>query len=371
MRVLFDHQIFALQRYGGISRYFCELASRVHGMPGHSALVVAPLHVNDYLSGCAVRTWSRRIEQRKGASRLCGAIDRLALPLLTRAADPDIVHRTYYEPLPRPGSRPVVVTVYDMIHELFPQAFSAQDRTSQDKRASVMAADHVICISECTSRDLQRLLAVPAHKISVTYLAQSESFNGQVAPDERPPHGRPYLLYVGQRSGYKNFAGALRAFASSARLRESLDLVVFGGAPLSAQERQDAASLGLRGDQLVELKGSDDDLARAYRHARLFVYPSRYEGFGIPPLEAMACGCPVAASATSSIPEVVGGAAATFDPDDIESVRQSLETLSLDDEARTRAIAAGYERVKQFSWERCARETVGIYERMLGGRAGR
>jgi glycosyltransferase involved in cell wall biosynthesis len=365
--VVYDHQIFSLQQYGGISRYFCELASGMQRTSDFQAHVVGGLHFNTHLADTRVprsAAYARMKVPRTG--RLYRATNALLSQRLLRAARPSLIHRTYYRFSEQrlPGV-PVVVTVFDMIHELFASTFPAGDTTSRDKRLAVRNADHVLCISESTARDLTELFGVRRDKISVTHLGLSDAFAAKLAAAEQPPHLRPYLLYVGQRAGYKNFEAAVQAYAGSTVLRNEFDLMAFGGPPFNARESALQAELGLRAGSVFHRSGPDDELARAYRHARAFVYPSRYEGFGIPPLEAMACGCPVACANTSSLPEVVGSAALLFDPDDLESMRRALESVAADDTARARLIAGGHAQAKSFSWDRCASETITVYRKLL------
>jgi glycosyltransferase involved in cell wall biosynthesis len=366
--VAYDHQIFALQEYGGISRYFCEIAEHIALTPKTSVRVVAPLHFNAYLAYSSVPRWGAYLAMRHPRMRRAySAANALMSKPLLAAADPDILHRTYYAPMGQRQRGRVVLTVFDMIHELYPQHFAADDPTSEHKRRSVAAADHVICISHSTARDLQRLFEVAASKITVTHLGFSASF---VAPPQVPmPGGRPYFLYVGQRAGYKNFARLLDAYAASPRLKTEFDLVAFGGPPWTAEERSRLARMSLRDGAVKRETGDDAALARAYAGAFAFVYPSEYEGFGIPPLEAMSCGCPVACSDASSIPEVVGDAALLFDPTSVDSIRDALHLLADDAPQRMALIDAGREQQQRFSWERCARETLTIYRRLLGKEA--
>ena len=364
--VVYDHQIFSLQQYGGISRYFCELAARVHCSPGFDARVVAPVHFNTHLAECSVPQSAIYVPMRvPRTGRLYRAVDQLIAPLLIRLKSPSLIHRTYYAPITRAGSAPVVITVFDMIHELFPETFPSGDTTSRNKRLCVDNADHIVCISECTANDLVRLFGVRRDKISVTHLGYSSVFADAPLEREAATRDRPYLLYVGQRAGYKNFDIALKAYASSAALCNEFDFVAFGGPPFDTRELALIDSLSLRADSVVRMTGSDSKLARAYRHARALVYPSLYEGFGIPPLEAMSSNCAVACSNASSIPEVVGDAAALFDPNDVDSIRDALEYVCLSDSSNTRLIEAGRARVRHFSWDRCTGDTLAAYRKLL------
>jgi len=370
MRIAFDHQIFGWQNYGGISRYAYELALGLARRGDSPTAVIAPLYVNQYLAGApaVLRVQGVRMPFVRRAGRIYRAINYvLAWPLMRWFA-PDIVHETYYA---RVGVAPrrakVVLTVYDMIHERFSTHFSSADPTSREKAAAVARADHVICISEQTRRDLIDVLQVDPAKTSVVYLgfALTGAAADSVVPMEA---ARPYLLYVGSRGGHKNFEALVRAYAGSPQLMAACDLVCFGGGVLTAREKAVLAELaehGLVPDRVRLVGGDDALLARYYRGAVAFVYPSLYEGFGIPPLEAMSFDCPVVCSNVSSIPEVVGDAGAMFDPTDVASMRTVMEQVVEDAVLRAALVARGRQRLGLFSWERCARETAQVYQRVL------
>ena len=285
---------------------------------------------------------------------------------------PDIIHRTYYYPVPAaPRSARTVLTVHDMIHEKCPLDFSSRDPIAKWKAKAVAKADHIICVSNQTRQDLLSLYDIKSAKVSVTHLGFDplHSLETHRSPAEFRLHALgadvPYLLYVGSRAGYKNFSGLLAAYASSPRLHGSFRLLCFGGGAFSESERSMIAEHGAGGD-VVQMGGSDAVLAECYRNAMLFVYPSLYEGFGIPPLEAMSLGCPVACSNASSIPEVVGDAALTFDAADPLAIRAALEWALNSKSERDRLIEKGRQRCLQFSWRRCAEETARIYRETLG-----
>ena len=365
MKVIYDAQIFTQQEFGGISRYICALASQMSHVPGVDVKIVAPLHINQYLKGadsdlvtgvyvCRLPKTARIIKAMSAA--LCGPV--------SRTMHPDLVHETYYAARPLCRSNvPHVLTVYDMIEERCPESFGAGYPVAQLKKSAVNRADHIFCISENTRRDLLEIHSLPESRMSVTYLGY----------DALPQTGlqaqalvgvAPYILHVAGRRGYKNFDGLLRAFAASRWLKINFRLVCFGAGALSPDERGLMAELGLSAEQVIHVGGSDDRLAALYRGAAAFVYPSKYEGFGIPPLEAMSLDCPVICSHTSSIPEVVGDAGEYFDPDDLDSIRVSIERVLQSSARREELVSLGRERCKRFSWERCAQETLAVYRRL-------
>ncbi|OCB21448.1 glycosyl transferase family 1 [Mycobacterium malmoense] len=364
MRVAFDHQIFALQRYGGISRYFFELASRLPAHGVSEVSVVAPLHVNGYLAADSAEAFTRG-KYVSYPPALAGVVpaavrlaDRLAAPLAWRGPNPDIVHETYFATKPVGRGRRRVVTVYDMHHELFPEELPDARRWSAAKRAAVDRADHIICISENTRRDLVRLFGVDPARTSVVHLGYSMTADaGGAGPHDGAV--RPSLLYVGNRLGYKNFSALLQAYGSSPVLRE-FELIAFGGHPVLPGERKEIRRLGIT-DRVRFESGSDRDLAARYQAASAFVFPSKYEGFGLPPLEAMSHGCPVVCSNAGSIPEVVGDAGVYFDPNDAEELRAALERVATSEELQADLRARGYARIDAFSWDRCAAATAQIY----------
>lgn len=367
MKIAFDQQVFLLQEYGGISRYLCSLVRELATMPAVTAQVFAPLHVNRNLAGLG-----NELSRGRALSRLPPKLLRpvmFASKVMARREmarfRPDIVHETYYcEDDFRPNGARRVLTVYDLIHERYPDLFVNSEGTTRPKRVAANRVDHVICISESTRRDLVSYCGVAEEKTSVVYLGVDVDFVQAVTPS-RQYHARPFLLYVGARGGYKNFERFVRAFALSPRLRQEFDLLCFGGGPLQTAERQMIADAGLGPDQVVQMGGGDEILAALYQQAAAFVYPSLYEGFGIPPLEAMAVGCPVICSNSSSLPEVVGDAAESFDPLDEEAMLAAMEAVLASPSRRSALVAAGRTRYQQFTWDKCARETEAIYRKLL------
>lgn len=365
MKVFFDYQIFTYQRVGGISRYFVNLANELQKR-NIDVSVNAGLHSNDYLrqpynfkiSGAYVESvFNSRYESiaRHGFNYLLNQFQELSSHI-------DIIHETYYSGLPRISNKPRVLTVYDMIHELYSAEFGKGDRTRVRKEITFNSVDKIICISNSTKNDLVNLYNVEEEKISVVYLGVDSSKFKKKGCTTRI-HSFDYILYVGARKGYKNFILLLKAFAVSSLRLIGIKLVVFGGGEFTIEELSVISSLGLSDDTIILVSGNDDLLAKYYQNACFFVYPSLYEGFGIPPLEAMACGCPVLVSFSSSIPEVVGDAGLYFEPQSLESLVDGLERMLLLN--RNSQIDLGFGRVKHFTWEKCAISTLDVYNKLL------
>lgn len=367
MKIAFDHQIFGWQQYGGISRYIYELASEITNSGTHDLSIVSPFYLNQYLKQAPrhLKVLGLPIKYIPRTGRIIRAINFIAAWSILRFLRPDIVHETYFSSARiAPKKSKVVLTVYDMIHERFSESFSKVDTRSREKASAVARADHVICISEQTKHDLIEILGVDASKISVVHLGFALTFQDESTAVTIEP-ARPFLLYVGSRGGYKNFEGLLKAYATSAMLTNDFDLICFGGGAFTNKEKSLIQQLGISIDRVSQVSGDDTLLAAYYRAASVFVYPSLYEGFGIPPLEAMSFDCPVVCSNVSSIPEVVGNAGEMFDPENPDSISAAIERVITNPQLRENLIKFGRKRIKLFSWQRCAQETLDVYRKVL------
>ena len=368
MRIALDYQIFAHQAYGGISRYCTQLAKGLLNLQ-QDAAVFAPLHRNRYVQALppgVVHGAGLRGFPPKTTPFFLAYNEWISRPKIARW-QPDVLHETYYSRRrTAPAKCPTVVTVHDMIHELFSEEVPITDNTAALKKIAVDRADHVICVSENTKNDLINLYRVAPEKISIVFHGFDSFDNaGMVSAGAPGAVHKPFLLFVGSRSRYKNFSGLLKSVAASSRLLADFDIVAFGGPRFSGAEFSMIRSLGFKENQVRQTSGSDALLGRYYQVARAFVYPSLYEGFGIPPLEAMAQDCPVICSSTSSIPEVVGSAAEYFDPLDTNLMRMAIESVVYSDSRVQELRAFGHERLNSFSWPKCARETLAVYESLL------
>jgi glycosyltransferase involved in cell wall biosynthesis len=370
VKVLFDHQNFCAQRLGGIPRYFAELVSHLAASDLAEVTVIAPFFVSGYLGAMRSDTvmgwpapgrlagedvWTRRGRLLFGAIASAAAV---------RSRRFDVVHETNYNhPIRWPSRIPLVTTVHDMLFERYPDTYGSEATIlSEHKRRSVSRADHVICVSRQTQRDLVEIFDVAEEKTTVVHHGVTVSRSG-ITPVHRVPE--PFILFVGARGGYKNFAGLCRALSASASKKE-IHLVCVGGGRFGRAEESVLAATGLRSDRVHHFDVDDGELAWLYGQARAFVYPSLCEGFGLPILEAMALGCPVITVAGGATGEVAGDAALLADPGDIDTLRDAVERILDSDELRREMSSRGLRRASAFSWQRCAEQTADVYRRVCG-----
>lgn len=366
MQIIFDYQIFILQQEGGISRYFLKLCQMLPEFADAvKATVVAPYFVSPLLESARefgqAAVIGRKIPSFSGKHRFLPVINRVASRPVWRTLQPDLIHETYYSGRTVSYDCPRILTVFDMIHERFPGHFSGPDlQIPQCKAQAISRADHVIAISNSTRADLIELLQVAPEKITVIPLASSLA--KPPSGRDKMNDGRPYLLYVGLRGRVKNFITLLEAYGHSIVLSSDFDLLCAGGGAFSPAERNALREYGLM-EKVRQLDADDTLLAALYANAALFVYPSLYEGFGLPLLEAMRCGCPVACSDAGSMPEVAGEAALFFDPHRADEIQSVLESIVLSEYLSDTLRLRGYEQEKKFSWDKSVRQTAALYRR--------
>ncbi|GMV02716.1 MAG: glycosyltransferase family 4 protein [Burkholderiaceae bacterium] len=301
----------------------------------------------------------------------------LSFPCVLARDRIDLAHFQYVSPPLSPC--PTIVTVHDISYELFPEYFNplARKRMQWLIPRSARRAAHVLTVSEFSRRSIIERYGIPEDRITATPLGTSPAFR-RLDPDEaqrvtaRFGLTRPFILAVGNLQPRKNLERLLQAFA---RLREEcgpgLELVLAGQVSWRGHRvEQEAQRLGLLGN--VRLTGyvSQDELVALYNRALVFAYPSTFEGFGLPVLEAMACETPVLTSNVSSLPEVAGEAALQVDPFDVAAIADGLKRLVEDTSLRVRLIALGQQQVRRFDWRRTAEATADVYERALCDGAG-
>lgn len=358
MRVAFDNQIFLLQKFGGVSRYFVELAKSLNCNGDIDTRLITPLHFNRHLQnsnispkGVFIPFTSDLLQMNKMMRTLSTKVSRSCL----ERWKPDLLHETFYSDV---DSWPKDLNRVTTIHDLIREKYEPQVSKSSRKRAAISRARAIICVSDSTRNDFLNYYDVSEEKVKRVYVGvDGKIFTAQPVDS---PIKRDFILYVGHRNGYKNFDLLLHAFASSSLLKSNFCIVTFGGNPLSAVEKRKINELGLS-NSVIYAKGNDATLSMYYRTAVVFVYPSKYEGFGSPNLEAMSSGCPVLCSDISPFRESAGNAGLFFDPNSIESLRSNLEFLLSDTDKRESMSRAGIAHAAQFSWSKCAWHTTQVY----------
>ncbi len=369
MRIGIDFTSAARER-AGIGRYARELVRALARRDSpHTFVLFIP---RDALADLVRWEWPRHFALVRAplTERALAALwHRVRLPLPVEA----FIGRTdvFYSPdflLPPTLARRTLVTVHDLSYVRVPECFPEvlKRYLNQSVPRAVRRADLVLADAESTRRDIVEVYAASPEKVRVLYSGVDPRFAPAIPAEEqqrvRTRLGlvRPYLLSVSTIQPRKNYARLIEAFA---RLKTECDLVIAGGKGWMYDEVYDAVDrLGLK--ERVRFAGfvSDEDLPALYAGATLFVYPSLYEGFGLPVAEAMACGVPVVSSDASSLPEVAGDAALYFDPRSVEAMAAALERALGDAEWREGARVRGRARIKPFTWDRAAQELLKHFE---------
>lgn len=366
--------------HGGVSRYFAEMIQRLpdsidwklamkstcnvylqegpFNLPPHKQTVHdfirQTLHGHSFCGVSYVYKWLARLMPHRFPSGEL-ANERTFAQAMGRG-DFDILHLTHPHPVKNiwryvVGRKQIVVTVHDLIPEII-----YGDRIVRNFRKQLLNdASHIIAVSKNTKKDIVRLYGTPEEKISVIYHGHLPEDVSKVEPYESEV---PYLLYVGKRGGYKRFAFLIKAIAPI--LKTGRLSLFCTGTEFNAEEITMINKLGVAG-HIKQRFVSDREMMSLFAGAVAFVYPSIYEGFGIPILDAFSVNCPVILSRSSCFPEVAGDAALYFDPDDETALRRHIEDLQSNGSLRRQMIVRGAERLSGFSWEKCAKATANVY----------
>jgi glycosyltransferase involved in cell wall biosynthesis len=310
------------------------------------------------------------------------ALDHVAFPLYLRGLRPDLVHIPLNR-VPLFMIRPYVVTIHDMANLLFEETASKarMELRRYRFRRGLVRANRIIAVSDSTKRDVEAMMGVPSDRICRVYNAPDPGFFTRASTAggqqkrilERYQIDYPFLLYAGNIRRHKNIPRLIEAFAvvreelKSHPTYKDLRLIIIGDT-ISQYPAVRQAVIRSRVESVVRFLGfvPFDTLRCFYESAAAFVFPSRYEGFGLPPLEAMACGTPVVASNASSLPEVVGDAAIQINPENVFDIARGVKEILLDEELRATLVRRGREQAARFSWNWTARQVLEIYREAAG-----
>ena len=328
MKILYDHQIFTNQRFGGPSRYYTELIKELIKIK-NEPIVISPINNNIYLETIPSK-FKKEFFLSFQKNILLNKLNNLISKYYFNKLNYDLYHLTYYD-LCFSEKKPRVITVYDLIHEKFNKEFNFNEFP---KREIFKKVDHFFCISQNTKKDLMEYYNIDESKISVTYLASSI----RASKKNLKSYSKPFLLYVGSRKRYKNFRLLLEAYSKLDKIKKDFDIICFGGGKFLKEEINYIKELSIKIDSIQQIEGSDEILSNLYLNATVLIYPSKYEGFGIPILEAMSLGCPVISSNVSSLPEVYGNAALGFSPNSSDELINCINKVVFDSFQRDQLI---------------------------------
>jgi glycosyltransferase involved in cell wall biosynthesis len=354
---LYDYQIFSATKTGGVSRCFYEIMKELKSSESVKLPIV--FSKNFYLKDRIINPhyYSYCINFERGSSIIekpVNLINKLCTIKFLKKNEYDVFHPTWYDPYFLDYClKPFVTTIHDMI----PEKFNMSPKITPDKQISINQATKIIAVSNHTKKDILEFYDIDPDKIEVVYhgysYSQSEAGTNQWGD---------YVLYIGpRRNPYKNFSTFIQAMAIL--LNENRKLLLYCAGPnpiLRTEEIALLKKLNIEA-QVKTLHPDDKTLFALYHHAKVFVYPSLYEGFGIPILEAFSSGVPCCISEASCFPEIAQNAAAYFDPYDIESIYTAVKSIISDTRRQRRLVDAGYERLKHFSWQKTAQKMKNIY----------
>lgn len=356
MKVLFDHQIFSIQKYGGVSKYFSKLIEHLPDNEWDLSLLYSN---NEYIKHNPQIDYKNFIPKSKiiGKSTMMRVLNIPYSIFKINQGDFDVLHQTHYDTycLPFLKNKPMVTTFHDMNFN----RFNHSDLKIQKK--SINKADKIIAVSRNTKNELIYSWNIPEEKIVVIY-------HGVDSPIDKSIIGKrlitePYILYVGLRVDFKNFRRFAEAYSVVIEKYPKLKLICTGS-NFTKEENVFFSELNIL-HNVKNVLASESVMANLYTFADFFIYPSLHEGFGMPILEAMSYGCPTVISNTSCFPEIAGDAAFYFDPYNKESIITVMLDLLADQSKLNSKKKLGYALCKKFTWEKCAEEHRKIYNSLL------
>lgn len=379
MKIIIDGMIYSSAPTGGVYRYFNEIIPRLSAFPDTQVNIISPKNAVSIPSGKHITverdrlpsgSWFPEGELKNTLRKVKQRVNGFLMNQKFSGVKDSVFHSTYYTPSPWP-SIPQVVTVHDMISELFPEIYDLPHvrELRESKAKCLKTATRVIAISEQTKKDLQKIYNIPSSKIDVIYHGVDfELFSQQ----KEEPHQKiilkklnltsSYFLYLGGRLHHKNFSTLLKAYAGGRFSKDSV--LAVAGTPWTHEELELIKSLNIS-SRLVWMPNLEEcDLPTVYQNATALALPSYYEGFGLPLIEAMAAGCPVVASQTGPFPELAEGAAILFDPFDPSQMSLALEKV-LNPATRMELIEKGKKQAVKFSWDLSAKKHFESYHKAL------
>ncbi len=364
MKILYDHQMFSYQKFGGITKYFVELIKNI--TPENQVNLALLFSDNHYLNEnrnlfkIANLLPQREFRGRATMKKHLANVNNMYSQYCISANNFDLFHPTFYNDYYLGKiKKPYIITVHDLIEFKYKDTFFKDSINRPPMEKVIKNANRIISISENTKKDLLNTFDINPDKIDVIY----HGYNKKNSRAKSTNYFGKYILYVGDRGSYKNFILFIEAV--SGLLQKEKDIkVVCVGKPFNSEELDLLLRLKVA-DQLFALNVDEEKLNDLYAQALVFVYPSLYEGFGMPILEAFSNDCPLCVSNTSCFPEIAGNAASYFDPTDAGSILKAIERVIFNEEYAQQLRRAGKKRLTDFSWKKTAEMTLKSYEKTL------
>ena len=362
IKILFDHQIFSEQHYGGISRYFANLCKGVNEK-NNAQVKVGVRYVKNYYLKFYPQSFNNFFGRwfLKKTNKRYRYNQKYSISLL-KNNDHDIFHATYYDNYSLAfNKKPLVITIHDMIHENNPEMFADSEIIIAQKKNMMQAANAIIAISNFTLHEIVKFYPQFASKITVVYhgiaTLQKTAVKDSTTPDQ-------FILFVGERKNYKNFNVMIKALAPIFVKNKSLKLVCAGGKEFNIDELNLLSELEVL-PQCQQINADDNLLNLLYQKALVFIYPSSQEGFGLPILEAFKNNCVIACSNQSCLPEIGADAVQYFDPNDGRSILNAVEELLNNPKLVNELQKKGTKRLKEFSLQKCIEHTLKVYGQVI------
>ena len=361
MKVAFDYSIFMIQKYGGVSRYFLKLYKEINKVV--NCKIIAPLSIKSHTKEINENFYNliRINEIPSFGTKININLNYTASSIYMKCWKPNIIHKTYFNDHKYKFiDAKKILNVWDLTHEIYPELYN-KSKDWRPKQKSLDLTDHVICSSYKTRDDLKKYYNFDLNKTSVVYQGIDEEKNQKMISFNK----KKILLYVGSRLKYKNFENLLRALSINKKILHDFQLVCFGEEKNNFFEKKLIKNLKLNEENIFFISGDNSKLKSYYLKSTALIYPSKNEGFGFPPLEAMSFGCPVITSNNTAILEATNLAEYTFDPESPQDIALKLENIIYSKDSIDYLINHGLTRVKQFSWEKTSNQILEIYNNLL------
>ena len=361
MKIAFDYTAFLLQRYGGVTKYFVELVKKIS--INHNSKIIAPISINNYINELnnEIFCLTKLNKVPRFGTKISHKLNFIISSIYMKHWKPDIIHKTFFNNHSyKSQTAKKILNVWDLNHEIYPELYN-KNKDWRPKKKALEMVDHVICSSYKTQNDLAKFYNFDLKKTSVVYQGVSQFENNQNIRYKK----KKYLLYVGSRLKYKNFDNLLRALSINKQILQDYQLICFGEEKANSYEKELIKNLDLNEKNIFFISGNNNMLQEYYLNSTALIYPSKNEGFGFPPIEAMSFGCPVITSNNSAILEATNLSEYSFNPELPEDILIKIQNVIYSKSNIDFLINYGLKRIKKLSWEGTSNNILEVYKKIL------